>query len=541
MLAKRTLIVAAAVLAVAAGLSARAEDWPLWGGSADRNMVCPSAKGMPVAFDAGETRAGKISRPGSKNVLWTAPLGTQTYGGPVIAGGRIFVGTNNGRPRDEKYKGDRGVMMCFNEADGKLLWQLVVPKLRNYGNFNGDLRNLGICATPTVDGDRVYVVTNRAAVLCLDVRGLANGNDGPFTDEAQCYAPPINEKTLEGPNGPKVLRDPGKPVKLGPTDADIIWRFDMMKEVSCWPQDASSCSMLVRGNYVYVGTSNAVDKSHKRLPYPHAPSFLILDKRTGRLVATDKSDIGTRVLHGQWSSPSLGVVNGREMIFYGAGDGFCYAYDPKPRDAGEGKVGEIEEIWRFDCNPPELRFRDGERIPYQTKHKPVGDVSPCEVIPTPVFHAGRIYVAIGQDTLHGTGPGCLSCFDPAAGTGDITKKGLVWRNTEVDRTLATVSVHEGLVYSADYTGILRCIDAGTGKTIWSHDVRDKIWNSTLVADGKVYIGTKRGVLHILAAGREKKVLGEVKLDTGICATPVVANGVFYIASMTRLYAVKCGG
>ena len=95
---------------------------------------------------------------------------------PVIAGGRVYLGVNNGEPRDPKHAGDRGVLMCFDERDGKLLWQLVVPKLKS-GKVN-DWENLGILSSPTIEGDFVYLVTSRCEVMCLDVNGLANGNQG---------------------------------------------------------------------------------------------------------------------------------------------------------------------------------------------------------------------------------------------------------------------------------------------------------------------------------------------------------------------------
>ena len=159
----------------------------------------------------------------------------------------------------------------------------------NDPNFNFDNIDLGICSSPTVDGDRVYLVTNRCEVVCLDVHGMANGNDGPFTDEGQYTA---------GPGKP--------PVPPGRDDADILWRFDMIDELPVWPQDAANCSVLVHGDFLYVCTSNGVDRSHDRLPYPLAPSLIVLDKRTGRLVAKDDEKIGTRMFHGQWSSPVAG-------------------------------------------------------------------------------------------------------------------------------------------------------------------------------------------------------------------------------------------
>ena len=45
--------------------------------------------------------------------------------------------------------------------------------------------------------------------------------------------------------------------------------------------------------------------------------------QTGSLVGQDNAGIGRRVLHGQWSSPTLGRAAGQDLIFYGGGDGFC--------------------------------------------------------------------------------------------------------------------------------------------------------------------------------------------------------------------------
>src|SRR6266851_3055714 len=83
-------------------------DWPMWGGTPDRNMVS-NMKGLPTEWDV-KTK---------KNVKWVASLGSQSYGNPVVAGGQIYVGTNNEGMRDPKQGGDRGVLMCFRESDGE--------------------------------------------------------------------------------------------------------------------------------------------------------------------------------------------------------------------------------------------------------------------------------------------------------------------------------------------------------------------------------------------------------------------------------------
>ena len=58
-----------------------------------------------------------------------ADLGTRSRSSPVVSRGLVWVGTNNGRPRDPNVKGDAAVLMCFREADGKFLWQYASPRL----------------------------------------------------------------------------------------------------------------------------------------------------------------------------------------------------------------------------------------------------------------------------------------------------------------------------------------------------------------------------------------------------------------------------
>jgi outer membrane protein assembly factor BamB len=155
-----------------------------------------------------------------------------------------------------------------------------------------------------------------------------------------------------------------------------------------------------------------------------------------------------------------------------------------------------------------------------------------------VFVDGRVYVATGQDPRHGKGVGTLSCIDAAAGTGDITVSGKVWQYEDMDRSFASPTVADGLVYVTDLSGMLHCLDAATGKRVWVHETGSLMFGSALVADGKVYVGNDKGVLTVLATGREKKVISEVQLPAAIRSTPIVANGVLYIACQTYLYAVQ---
>jgi hypothetical protein len=321
----------------------------------------------------------------------------------------------------------------------------------------------------------------------------------------------------------------------------------MIESLPSAPHDATNCNILIHGDLLYVCTANGVHRLFgEPTPTPDAPSLIALDKQSGRLVAADGEKIGRRTFHGQWSSPSIGKVGGRWLVFFGGGDGVLYAFEAATPAAGADKPAVLKKAWSYDCNPPDYRFDDeGEPIDYwagdaSRASVPAGWKGPSEIIATPVFHDGRVYVAIGRDPLHGVAPGALHCVE-ASGTGDVTRSGRVWVYRGIARSMSTVAVANGLVFAADLAGVVHCLDARTGEVRWTHETKQPIWTSPLAADGKVYVGTERGRLWVFAAGAEKRVLAKTRLAHKISATPAPANGVLYVASHRYLYAVTgCG-
>lgn len=467
-----------------------------------------SEKGLPASFVPGDKKSReRVIDPGStKDVKWGVKIADALYSTPSISGGRVFIGG---------YEPGNGIFACLDQATGKLLWQWKAParefpaKINGFAiGISGIPGQMGVCSSAAVDGDRVYFVSNRFEVLCLDVRGQ--------------------------PAGPEA----GK--------ARVVWSFDLWDKLGVFPCDATNGSPVVDGDLLYVQTCNGVDRNsftdpsrekNRKVPAPHAPNLIALDKKTGRLVATDDTRIADHLLHGQWSSPSLGTVGSRKLVFYGGGDGVCYALEALPRVPE--KPQRLKTVWSCDCIPdeykdcggmdPVVRFCLGDRRTRGTLNKHDGTfVGLSEIIATPVFVNNRIYVAIGRDPAHGRGRGALHCID-ATGTGDVTKSGKLWSYQGLDRTLSTVSVADGLVYVCDVGGRLHCVDQETGKCYWIHETGSEIWGSSLVADGKVYMPTSKG-LWILAAGKQLKVLSRINLGAKVLASPVAADGTLYVAS-----------
>jgi outer membrane protein assembly factor BamB len=502
------------------------KDWPQWGGTAERNNTPADAK-APSSWNVED----------GTNILWSAALGSESYGNPVVANGKVYVGTNNGKGYLTRYPTtvDLGVLVCFDEKDGKFLWQHSSEKLPT-GRVH-DWPDQGICCAPVIDGERGWFVTSRGEVVCFDTEGFRDKeNDGPFKQEAF-----ENEE-----------------------EADVIWKLDMMKDLKVSQHNMCSCSVTFVGDMLFVNTSNGVDESHIAIPELDAPSFICVNRDTGAVVWTDKSPSGN-ILHGQWSSPSYGVFGGQAQVLFAGGDGWLYSFDP----AGEN--GKAKLLWKFDCNPKDSLYT-------------LNRATRNHLIATPVVYDGLVYIAVGEDPEHGEGGGHLWCIDPTklgdvsptivynsanpekpiehkrlqalvAKDGDFERENpnsaVVWHYVGNDptgkdfentmhRTCGTCSIKNNLLFIADFSGMVHCLDAKTGKAHWTYDMLAASWASALIAGDLVYFSDEDGDISVFNLSSEFKLVGEYNMGSAVFTTPIVANDTLFIANRNRIFAIKEG-
>jgi hypothetical protein len=606
-------------------------DWPQWGGTRLRNNT-PSVEGLPTQWDIGQfdRRSGEWDSSSAENIAWYADLGSQTYGNPVVAGGRVFVGTNNGAGHLKRYppQVDLGCLLAFNEEDGKFLWQHSSEKLITGRVHDWPLQ--GICCSPLVEGERLWFVTSRGEVRCLDVEGYYDGeDDGPVTGETARVADigldseegkaamaalaegKVSDSFLEAIKNAGEEADGDVKVetetegaawrltgnfgghdrvfevkKAGPNlsvfkmlsvndkrDADTIWVFNMMKELNSSQHNMCSCSVTSYGDFLFVNTSNGLDASHINLPSPEAPTFICLNKNTGELLWSDASP-GTNILHGQWSSPTVAVLGGVPQVLFAGGDGWLYSFK-----ADGGKNGEGELLWKFDCNPKNSKWILG------------GEGTRNNIIATPVVYNDLVYIAVGQDPEHGEGEGHFWCIDPTK-RGDVSpqlamkvegdkrtpiphkriqavepEKGeiavdnpnsaVVWHYSmsdinqdgeidfeeEMHRTIGTCAIKDDVLYVADFSGLLHCLDArgenGQAKVHFTYDMFAQSWGSPLIADGHVYVGDEDGDVAIFQFGPQyNEPMEEINMGSSVYSTPIAANGRIYISTKDKLFAIE---
>lgn len=478
-----------------------AADRPQWGEKNTRNMVSPE-KGLPTEFDLAT----------GKNVKWKAALGGNAYGTCSVAGGRVYMGASNKTPRDPRIQGDKGVLLCLDEKDGSLVWQLCTP--RTGGDNYLDWPEIGSCTTATIEGNRAYFITNRYEAVCLDVDGQKNGNDGPYMDE-----------------GKHAMEAGEAPIEMTPADGDILWLTHLPTAAGIYPHDGAQTSMLIDGDYLYFNSCNGVDMTHRKVRKPDAPSLIVLDKKTGKLLAGDGEHLGPFVIHAVWSPPALAKINGKKRIFFGGPNGFAYAFEPLGTPA-PAEMQTLKKIWEFNCD---LAAPTENIHTYQENRKE----SRSAIESMPVYYKDRIYVTVGGDIWWGKEQSWLKCID-ATKTGDLTAAGPIWSFEMHHHCSTTPAIADGMVFVADCAGLVHCVDAETGQEYWNHDLGGEIWSSPLVADGKVYTCSLKRNFAVFALSKEKKLLFNTKLPSNVSGTPVAANGVLYVNTLDTLYAFQEG-
>lgn len=481
-----------------------------------------------------------------ENVLWRSDLGSVTMRAPLVHDDHVYIGTNNAHGYLRRYPSDvdLGVLLCFRKSDGQFMWQHSNEKLTT-GRVN-DWPLQGVTSRPCVEANRLWYVSNRGEIVCLDTDGFRDGqNDGPVTDEAV----------------------------IGDTEADVVWRLDMMKELGVRQHNLSTCTVAVWKDRLFAVTGNGVGASHLP-PLADAPSFIAVDKTTGKLLWQDDSP-GQNILHGQWGSPVVAKLAGRTQVIFPGGDGWLYSFDPEGTTDGTGKL-----IWKFDCNPKDAVWKLSQQ---STRNN---------LLHAPTVHQGLLYVAMGRDPEHGSGPGRVWCIDPS-GAGDVspqlvfskldaekpaphqrvqacvTEDGdytspnpnshAVWQFQQQDvngngvfeieermsRSLSTIAIRNELLFVSDIDGILHCLDRRTGSQHWAYDMLANTYSTPMVFGDHVYIGNEDGELLIFGCSADPntampdgKPLQLIDCDASLNSTFIADNGVLYFTTKNELVAVE---
>ena len=109
------------------------------------------------------------------------------------------------------------------------------------------------------------------------------------------------------------------------------------------------------------------------------------------------------------------------------------------------------------------------------------------------------------------------------------------------RAISTAAIKNDLLFVPDFSGLFHCVDAQTGKVHWTYDMLAAAWGSPMIVGDKVYVGDEDGDIAIFNLSAEKQdPLAEISMGNAVYSSPIIANGVLYIANKDRVFAIAEG-
>ncbi len=257
---------------------------------------------------------------------------------------------------------------------------------------------------------------------------------------------------------------------------------------------------IVDGNLVIIGLMNSI---WGELAMGGA-RWVAFDKKTGDVVWWSQTKYRARDTY--YSVPVVKVINGERVLVSGAGDGAVSAM----------RVRTGEMLWTFKmCN--------------------------WSVNCSPVVDGNLVYIGHGEQNNDGTS-GQVFCLDASK-----VEKGepkVVWKVNGIKAKFTSPILHEGLLYITNDGGELYCLDAKTGKEVWTFNYGTDSKGSPLWADGKIYIGEFDGRFHILQPTptgctelHSQYFKGKNGIPVLINGSPVAVNGHVYFMTSAEFYCL----
>jgi outer membrane protein assembly factor BamB len=182
-----------------------------------------------------------------------------------------------------------------------------------------------------------------------------------------------------------------------------------------------------------------------------------------------------------------------------------------------------------------LRVNTGEKIW-------TVEVSKRAILNSAIFRDNVAYITHGEENMDTTEMGMVAAID-ATKSGTLAKDAFKWTAHGFLPTFASPVMDAERLYTMDNGAIVGAFDLKTGNRLWTKTLGTLQKGSPVLADGKLYVGTENGKFFILRPTRagvdvlDEDVLGTAAEPEAIVASPIVADGRVYVASMENLYAI----
>jgi outer membrane protein assembly factor BamB len=181
-------------------------------------------------------------------------------------------------------------------------------------------------------------------------------------------------------------------------------------------------------------------------------------------------------------------------------------------DAVVGLVPQTgEEIWK-------VRYKGG-----------------YSVVPRPVTGQGMVFVCTGYDSP------TLLAIRLAGARGDVTDSHLAWKLTKRVPLNPSPLLINDLLYLVSDDGVMSCVEAGSGETVWQQRIGGAYSSSPTWANGRIYVQSEEGETLVIEPGREFHEVARSQVGERTFASYAVAGGAIYLRTESNLLRLQRGG
>jgi outer membrane protein assembly factor BamB len=481
--------------------------WPQFRGP-DGSGVAKSAK-PPTRIDPGKA-------------AWKTPL-PAGKSSPVLWKGRIYVtGLDAGRL----------ATLALDAKSGRLLWKQLAPEVP-LESVHG--ANSPAASTPCVDARGLYVYFGSFGLLCY-------GHDGrelwrkaiptPKSMYGVATSPIVHERRLmlvvdDDADLPGSRLSRSKVVAFDTSDGSVVWETQRPQNRGCWStpgiwRHEQGTDLVVLGNgraYGYDPGTGAekwyvTGFAREPIALPVAGGgqlFLTVSMQGGRgdaqldpepfwtaLLPLDRDGdgrIGRDEITPEFTTPFR-----PELPLGHAGFGMPLPADPLKRKETQQKM--------FD-------WRDKNRDGFWTREEFVAEMS------------------------NGQGRPVLAAVRPG-GQGDVTESHLIWTLRSGIPEIPSPIYHAGRLYLVRDGGMLSCVNAATGEVIYRERLgpAGHYCASPVIANNHVYLFSAKGELTVVKTGDHFEVAHRADLHSPVSATPAMDRNSLYVRTDDAMRAYR---
>lgn len=353
-------------------------------------------------------------------------------------------------------------------------------------------------SSPVVWGDRVWLTTakedgTQLYVLCVD------GGNGKILHDVKVFDvdnPSAVWRKFNSFASPTPAVEEGRvyvhfgtygTACLDAKSGETLWQ---RRDLHCDHFRGAASSPILYGDLLFL-TFDGYDKQY----------LVALNKTTGATVWKKDRAIDYKTTNGDakkaFGTPAIRMVDGSPQLISSAATA-TLAYDPKTG----------EELWKV--------YHGG-----------------MNVTAPPLYGQGKVFLCTGDGGLR------LLAVRPD-GRGDVTATHLDWKaqNKNSVPSRSSPILVDDLLYMVNEGGMVSCLEAKTGATVWQERLGGKFWAAPLYASGRLYFFDEDGLGHIVAAGRTWKKLATNKLNDGCRASPAVSGNALFVRTLTHLYRIE---